>query len=78
MSKTLAINSPKQRVQQRPMNRELETLRERFRQRILQEQIRERAYELYEERGCVHGHHEEDWARAESEVLERAEPRRAA
>jgi len=31
--------------------------------------IRERAYELYEERGRQDGHAEEDWLRAEAEVL---------
>ena len=31
--------------------------------------IRVRAYQLYEERGCEHGHDLEDWLRAEAEVL---------
>jgi hypothetical protein len=31
-------------------------------------QIRERAYELYEERGREDGHDEEDWLRAKEEV----------
>jgi hypothetical protein len=31
--------------------------------------IRRRAYELYEKRGCEDGHAEEDWLRAEAEVL---------
>ena len=35
----------------------------------LEEQIRARAYELYEERGREDGHHEEDWIAAEREVL---------
>ena len=34
----------------------------------LQEQIRRRAYELYEERGKDHGNDLADWLRAESEV----------
>jgi hypothetical protein len=34
-------------------------------------QIRERAYELYKERGSVPGHENEDWLRAEREVLAR-------
>ena len=37
----------------------------------LQGEIRRRAYELYEERGCVHGYEQEDWAKAEREVLTR-------
>ena len=35
----------------------------------VQEQIRRRAYELYEERGRLEGYEHEDWVRAESEVL---------
>ena len=31
--------------------------------------IRVRAYQLYGERGCEHGHDLEDWLRAEAEVL---------
>jgi hypothetical protein len=34
-------------------------------------QIRERAYELYKERGSTPGHENEDWLTAEREVLAR-------
>ena len=34
-----------------------------------QENIRERAYELYENRGRGHGQNEQDWIRAERELL---------
>ena len=34
-------------------------------------QIRQRAYELYEQRGREDGHDLEDWARAEKELTER-------
>jgi hypothetical protein len=37
----------------------------------LEAQIRQRAYELYEERGCTPGQETEDWFRAEQEVLAR-------
>jgi hypothetical protein len=37
----------------------------------IQEEIRQRAYELYEERGRQDGFHVEDWSRAETEVLSR-------
>lgn len=37
----------------------------------LQEQIRLRAYALYEERGREDGHDLEDWLRAESQVTEK-------
>jgi hypothetical protein len=33
--------------------------------------IRERAYELYQQRGCTHGHEHEDWLQAEQEILAR-------
>jgi len=38
----------------------------------LEAQIRERAYALYEERGCTPGQETEDWFRAEREVLARS------
>ena len=34
----------------------------------LEDQIRERAYELYEERGREDGHDEKDWLRAKEEI----------
>jgi len=35
----------------------------------LQDEIRRRAYELYEERGCEPGHEVEDWFEAERQVM---------
>lgn len=43
----------------------------------LEEEIRRRAYELYELRGREDGLAEEDWSRAEREVLGRRGPRSA-
>jgi hypothetical protein len=37
----------------------------------LDAEIRRRAYELYEQRGCTSGHEDEDWLVAEREVLAR-------
>ena len=34
----------------------------------LQEEIRQRAYELFQERGGQHGFDQDDWLRAEAEV----------
>ena len=34
-----------------------------------EEQIRHRAYELYEQRGKVDGHELDDWLQAEAEML---------
>ena len=44
----------------------------------LQEQIRQRAYELYLERGGQEGHAEEDWLRAEAEISSPGQRRPAA
>ncbi len=37
----------------------------------VQERIRARAYELWEQRGRLHGNPEEDWLRAEQEITGR-------
>ena len=36
----------------------------------VEEVIRRRAYELYEARGCEHGHDFDDWLHAEEEVIQ--------
>ncbi len=36
--------------------------------RNLDELIRRRAYDLYEQRGCLDGHDVDDWLQAEAEV----------
>ncbi len=43
----------------------------------LSELIRQRAYELYLERGSEEGHAAEDWLRAEAEVREQSKGRTA-
>ena len=42
------------------------------------EQIRRRAYELFEQRGRQDGFHEQDWLQAESEILARRTTSRTA
>jgi len=44
----------------------------------LLEQIRVRAYELFEQRGREAGHEVEDWLRAEAEVLQKTSKTTAA
>jgi hypothetical protein len=44
----------------------------------LPEQIRRRAYELYEQRGRDDGHELDDWLQAESEVTQQKAKRAAA
>ena len=39
------------------------------------EAVRRRAYELYEERGCLDGYHEQDWYTAEQELRGRKQSR---
>ena len=34
------------------------------------EKIRDRAYEIYLERGCIHGRDQDDWFQAKRELLE--------
>jgi hypothetical protein len=41
----------------------------------IQKRVCERSYEFFIERGYEHGHHEEDWLRAEAEVLAELEKR---
>jgi len=36
---------------------------------LMEEEVRSRAYQLYEGRGCEHGHAVEDWLQAETEML---------
>ncbi|MGA3103341.1 MAG: DUF2934 domain-containing protein [Terriglobales bacterium] len=44
----------------------------------LEEQVRERAYQLYQERGEVPGFEVEDWLQAEAEILAGQKTQRAA
>ena len=44
----------------------------------IEDEIRRRAYELYEERGRQDGFQEEDWARAETEILSRHQREKSA
>jgi len=44
----------------------------------LEEQIRIRAYQLYEERGYTPGHENEDWLVAEREILNRHDSQQSA
>jgi hypothetical protein len=43
----------------------------------LEGEIRRRAYELFEQRGCAPGHEHDDWFVAEREVLAHATPHNA-
>jgi hypothetical protein len=38
------------------------------------DEIRQRAYELHLERGCVHGRDQDDWLQAERDLAEKYEP----
>jgi regulation of enolase protein 1 (concanavalin A-like superfamily) len=41
----------------------------------LEEQIRQRAYQLFDERGMVDGHDQDDWLQAEQEIKAGQTPR---
>ena len=69
MSKTFAIDSTTQPIQKTSTNPLTEDLQAR---------IQLRAYELYEERGRVHGRHEQDWLDAEKQIREQTQLDRAA
>jgi len=45
---------------------------------VSEQAIRERAYELYEIRGCQEGHADEDWFMAEAELVSRSDLNKAA
>jgi hypothetical protein len=47
-------------------------------QPFIEEEIRRRAYELYEERGREHGFEQEDWTRAEAEVRSKYQQEKSA
>ncbi len=38
---------------------------------VREDAIRNRAYELFERRGCMHGHDLQDWLDAEAQVTEK-------
>ena len=44
----------------------------------MRERIETRAYELFLERGCEHGHDVEDWTKAESEIVHQSKLHHAA
>ncbi len=61
MSRALAIEPTTQSMQQRPVDGQ---------DSKIQEKIKLRAYELFQSRGAVDGHHQDDWYQAEKEILQ--------
>jgi hypothetical protein len=47
-------------------------------QELTEDIIRARAFQLYEQRGCDHGHDFDDWLQAEAEVMGKKPNARAA
>lgn len=68
MAKALAIE-PSTKPKQQPVDSEPAGV---------QDEIERRAYQLYEERGRIDGHHEDDWYKAEKEIRHRGHLHRAA
>ncbi len=85
--KSAAGNTPVVQSEMKPQNkvapttRRLEVAKPEPRKNVvpinLEDEIRRRAYELYERRGSLAGHENEDWLTAESEVLQRYHHRSA-
>jgi Protein of unknown function (DUF2934) len=69
MSRALAIEPTNQPKQQQAKNHKAGNILD---------QIKVRAYELYEARGYVDGYDEEDWLQAEHELLNQGTADRAA
>ena len=69
MSRSLAIEPTTQQKQQRSVSSKADNMEDR---------IKMRAYQLYEARGYVDGHDEEDWFQAELELLNHGTTGRAA
>jgi hypothetical protein len=46
-------------------------------QELTQDIIRTRAHQLFEQRGCEHGHDFDDWLQAEAEVMRKKPSARA-
>ena len=61
---SMATKSDKPRVAAKPRTRSASSAE---RTPAQQQQIAERAYQLFQERGGHHGYHHEDWLRAEAE-----------
>jgi len=69
-----AVAAPESRIA--PESRKLEVVRSEPRKKVLvpinlEDEIRRRAYEIYEQRGNAPGSESEDWLAAEREVRER-------
>jgi len=43
---------------------------------LTEEMTRNRAYQLFEQRGCEHGHDIDDWLQAEAEVVGKKVPKK--
>ncbi len=59
-------SAPRSDKNRRQLEKVLETARS-----VIEERIRRRSYELFEQRGRQDGHALDDWLQAEAEVLER-------
>jgi len=46
-------------------------------QLLIEDAIRERAHQLFEQRGSEHGHDLDDWLQAEAEIASKERPDRA-
>ena len=70
-------STPRKQVATMPAPKLVEVKKDSFAAN-LEEEIRIRAYQLYEERGYLPGHEDEDWLVAEQEILSRQNSQQSA
>lgn len=64
----LASSQPASRVRTKNPSTRRDNDKSRIASQTLEKRIQERAYQLYEQRGCAHGFDREDWAEAEAQI----------
>lgn len=65
------MSNPKVRVGQKSTpSKQQETFKQDSANTFSEDQIRTRAYEIYESRGSIHNRADEDWSQAQTELME--------
>jgi Protein of unknown function (DUF2934) len=65
------VSNPKVRVGQKSTPpKQQETLKQDSASTFSEDEIRTRAYEIYESRGSIHNRADEDWSQAQTELME--------
>jgi hypothetical protein len=65
------VSNPKVTVRQKPdPSTQLKPVKKDSMSTFSEEEIRTRAFEIYESRGSIHNRADEDWIQAETELME--------